>query len=81
MRRSIFARAGSRPTLLGLLLGGAASVALAAVAFGATTVAQPEQAPARALLEATHLPPLLVMPGERVKLRFDVQCAQAGVAI
>ena len=79
MRRSIFARAGSHPTLLGLLMGGVASVALAAVAFGATAVAQPEQAPARALLEATHLPPLLVMPGERVKLIFDVQCAQAGV--
>jgi hypothetical protein len=60
-------------------MGGATSVALAAVAFGATAVAQPEQAPPRALLEATHLPPLLVMPGEHVKLGFDVHCAQAGV--
>jgi hypothetical protein len=79
MRRSIFARAGSRPTVLGLLMGGAASVALAAVAFGSTAVVQPEQAVSRALLEATHLPPLLVMPGERTKLEFDVHCAQAGV--
>ena len=79
MRRSILARAGSRPSLLGLLVGGATSFALAAVSFGATPVAQPEQAPPQALLEATHLPPLLVTPGERVKLAFDVHCAQAGV--
>jgi hypothetical protein len=79
MRRSIFARGGSRPTLLGLLMGGTASLALAAVAFVATAIAQPEQTPPRALLEATHLPPLLVIPGERVKLAFDVHCTQAGV--
>lgn len=79
MRRSIFARGGSRPTLFGLLMGVAASVAVAAVAFGTTAIAQPEQAPPQALLEATHLPPLLVIPGERVKLAFDVHCAQAGV--
>jgi hypothetical protein len=48
------------------------------VSFGATAIAQPEQAPPQALLEATHLPPLLVTPGERVKLAFDVHCAQAG---
>jgi len=79
MRRLIFARAGSRPSLLGLLVGGATSVAVAAVALGATAVAQPDQAPPQTLLEATHLPPLLVMPGERVSLAFDVHCAQAGV--
>jgi hypothetical protein len=80
MRRSIFVRAGSHPTLLGLLAGGATSVAVAAVAFGATAVAQPEQAPPpHSLLEATHLPPLLVMSGEPVSLAFDVHCAQAGV--
>jgi hypothetical protein len=79
MRRSIFARAGSRPSLLGLLMGCATSIAVAAVSFGATAVAQSEQAPPQALLEATHLPPLLVMPGERVNLAFDVHCADAGV--
>jgi hypothetical protein len=60
-------------------VGGATSVAVAAVAFGATAVAQPEQVLPRTLLEATHLPPLLVMRGERVKLAFDVHCAQAGL--
>jgi hypothetical protein len=79
MRRSIFARGGSRPSLFGLLTGGAASVAVAAVAFGATAIARSEQALSQTLLEATHLPPLLVIPGERVKLAFDVSCAQAGV--
>ena len=79
MRRSIFTRAGSRPSLLGLLMGGATSIAVAAVSLGATAVAQPEQARPQALLEATHLPPLLVVPGEQVKLAFDVHCAQAGV--
>src|SRR5262245_10853774 len=79
MRPSILARAGSRPCFLGLLTGGATSVVLAAVVFGATAVAQTDQTPAQALLEATHLPPLLTMPGERVKLAFDVHCAQAGV--
>ena len=79
MRRSIFARAGSRPSVLGLLTGGALSVAVAAVAFGATAVAQTEQATPGVVLEATHFPPSLVMPGERVKLALDVHCARAGV--
>ena len=79
MRRPIFARAGSHPSLLGLLVGAATSVATVAMALGATAVARPEQAPPHSLLEATHLPPLLVMPGQRVSLAFDVHCAQAGV--
>lgn len=33
---------------------------------------------ARAVLDATHLPPLLTLPGERVELRYDVHCLPAG---
>jgi hypothetical protein len=29
---------------------------------------------ARPLLDATHLPPLLTIPGERVELRYDIHC-------
>ena len=79
MGTRIFARAGSRPSLLGFLMGGAMSVAVAAVVFGATALAQADETQPRTLLEATHLPPLLVIPGERVKLAFDVHCARAGV--
>src|SRR5207249_8896436 len=31
-----------------------------------------------ALIEATHLPPLLTIPGEPVTLRYDVYCAAPG---
>jgi len=79
VRWSIYARAGSRPSLLGLLVGVATAVSAGVVTLGAAAVAQPEQAEPRELLEATHLPPLLVVPGEPVKLAFDVHCAQAGV--
>ena len=44
-----------------------------------TAVAQ-KLAPTAAapVLEATHLPPLLTLTGERVELRYDVFCAAAG---
>ncbi len=32
-------------------------------------------APPQPVLEATHLPPLLTVPGERVELRYDVFCS------
>lgn len=78
MSRPIVARSALRPSVLGLLLGGVASVAAAAAAFGSSAVGPTFEVAPRAVLEATHLPPLLVLPGERVKLAFDVHCATAG---
>ena len=79
MRRPIVAPPAFCTSVLGLLLGGAASVTLAAAVLGAPAVAQTDQVAPHAVLEATHLPPLLVLPGERVKLAFDVHCVTAGV--
>ena len=79
MRRPIVARIALRPPVVGLLLGGVASAAVTAVVLGATAVAQTELPAPRAVLEATHFPPLIVVPDERVRLTFDVHCAQAGV--
>ena len=76
MRRPTVARTALRPSVLGLLIG---SVAVSAVALGTSAVAQTEHVAPAAVLEATHLPPLLVVPGEPVTLAFDVYCAQAGV--
>ena len=76
MRRPTVARTALRPSVLGLLIG---SAAVSAVALGTSAVAQTEHVAPAAVLEATHLPPLLVVPGERMKLAFDVYCAQAGV--
>ena len=60
--------------------GIAAGCALAslAAAVGGTAVAQ-QTAGARAVFEATHLPPLLTLPRERIRLTYDVHCAAAGV--
>ena len=33
---------------------------------------------AATLIEATHLPPLLTVPGEPVTLRYDIYCAPPG---
>ena len=79
MRRPIAARSALRPYVFGLLLGGVASIALSAVVLGAAADARTQQIAPRAVLEATHLPPLLVVPGENVKLAFDVHCASFGV--
>src|ERR687888_2673480 len=78
MRRSIAVATAYRPSILGLLLGGVVSAAVAAVVFGGAAVAHTDTA-AGAVLEASHLPPLLVVPGEPVELAFEVHCAQAGV--
>jgi hypothetical protein len=79
MSRSIVARAAFRPAVLGLVMGGVVSATAAAVVLGSTAAAGREQVAVHAVLEATHLPHLLVVPGERVKLAFEVHCAQAGV--
>jgi hypothetical protein len=62
--------------ILGLALGSAAGVATVTLASAAS-----QQAPVapRAVLDATHLPPLLTLPGERVDLSYDVHCAANGV--
>jgi hypothetical protein len=69
------------------LLGAAAGLAAGAVAGGCvlaltgTAIARglgsADRDPAT-LIEATHLPPLLTLPGEAVTLRYDVYCAPAG---
>jgi len=65
-------------------LGAAAGVAAGLVAglgltsaTGADRVGGVAGAPAR-LIDATHLPPLLTLPGEPPALRYDVYCAPPG---
>jgi hypothetical protein len=59
-----------------LLSGGVA--ALLTVFLAGTAIAQRTDANvAEPLLEATHLPPLLTTPGERVELRYDAFCVSA----
>lgn len=36
---------------------------------------------AKAVFDATHLPPLLTIPGDPVELRYDVHCLPAGVDV
>ncbi len=64
-------------SLLGVLAGGA--VGIVATASTGAAVAQRVLAPPRAVLEATHLPPLLRVPGEPTTLAYDVHCIPAGV--
>ena len=59
---------------------------LAAAVVGATTfvlagsaVAQREADSTGTLLEATHLPPLLTIPGEKVELSYDTYCFDSGI--
>src|SRR5262245_5238223 len=76
-------RAGRRdrrrlvPALLGVLAGCAA--AALAVVLGSSAVAQPVSAETHAVFDATHLPPLLTLSGERPRLTYDVHCAPEGV--
>jgi hypothetical protein len=58
--------------LLGALAGGLAGV-VAVMVTGTAVAQQTDGARVRAL-EATHLPPLLTAPGERVELRYDAIC-------
>ena len=58
--------------IVGVVLGsfaGVASVTLASAAAQQDGIAQ------HAVLDATHLPPLLTIAGERVELAYDVHCA------
>jgi hypothetical protein len=65
------------PALAGVLVG-VAGVWLA-VALGNTAVAQRSLSDTDAIFEASHLPPLLRLPGERPRLVYEVHCAPAGV--
>jgi len=62
--------------IVGIVLGSVAGVASVALANAA---AQRSSPPQRAVFDATHLPPLLTTPGERVDLAFDVHCAAGDV--
>ena len=65
--------------LMGVVAGCAVASFLVAAVGGAAVAQRPDET-ARAVFEATHLPPLLTLPGERVYLSYDVHCAPEGVA-
>jgi hypothetical protein len=56
--------------ILGLVVGSTAGAATVAIASTGE-----EPAAARPVFDATHLPPLLTTPGERVDLSYDAHCA------
>ena len=60
------------------VVAGCAVASLLVAAVGWTAVAQRPDKGARAVFEATHLPPLLRLPGEPVQLSYDVHCARGG---
>ena len=66
----------SRRTLAGVagLLAGVATGAAVAVVAGAAVQHRATTGAVEPQIEATHLPPLLTMPGEQVELRYDVYC-------
>ena len=76
MTRSRNVRRKRLASVLGVLAGGA--VGFAAIAVTGAAVAQQAIVPPHAILEATHLPPLLTLPREPVKLTYDVHCIAAG---
>ena len=63
--------------LVGLVCGGIAGTASALLA--ARAVAQVSNPSPQAVIEATHNPPLLTLPGEPLELSYGVFCAAAGV--
>jgi hypothetical protein len=69
-RRTMLALAGGLGA--GLLVGLAALATIPALALDEPPVSIPESLPK---LDATHLPPLLYEPDEKVTLRFDINCA------
>jgi hypothetical protein len=77
MRRLPHLRRVRLAPILGLVAGGA--VGVASIAVVGSAVAQRTTGTAQAVLEATHLPPLLALPGERIDLTYDVHCVPAGV--
>ena len=64
-----------RAAVVGLAIGALLGV-LFALASG-RAVAERQTGPARPLLDATHVPPLLTKSGENVVLRYDLHCSAA----
>lgn len=62
--------------IVGVVLGSVAGVASVTLANAAAQQSSPAHG---AVFDATHLPPLLTTPGERVNLAFDVHCTPGGV--
>jgi hypothetical protein len=77
MRRLHYVRRVRLAPILGLVAGGV--LGAAAIAIVGPAVAQRPGEVAQGVLEATHVPPLLALPGERVDLAYDVHCASGGV--
>ena len=77
MRRIRHARRAPHQTIAGLLV--VALVSTAAVVVGGAAFAQRSSGVPSAVFEATHLPPLLVLPGEPTRLTYDVHCLAEGV--
>jgi hypothetical protein len=67
----------ARLTPITVLLG--ISISAAAIVVGGAALAQRSPLVPGAVFEATHLPPLLVLPGEPVQLTYDVDCLAEGV--
>src|SRR5262245_11475996 len=71
---------GRRPeasSLVWLAIG--CALAVVGAAIGGRSLAHRPPSAARAVFEATHLPPLLRLSGEQTRLTYDVHCAPAGV--
>ena len=77
MRRHSLDRRRFVSALAGIAAGCALASLVATVA--ATAVARQSTSGASAVFDATHLPPLLTLPGERVRLVYDVHCAPEGI--
>jgi hypothetical protein len=73
MRLHILRRRRWLLVTIGLLLGAVAGSGAGSLA--GTVAVRDAGAPASPVLDATHLPPLLTLPGERVELEYDVHCA------
>jgi hypothetical protein len=77
MRRLHHIRRVRLAPILGLVAGGV--LGAVAIAIVGPAVAQRPGEVEQGVLEATHVPPLLVLPGEPIDLRYDVHCASNGV--
>jgi hypothetical protein len=66
-----------RPTIRSLAGGAAGMAALicGGLALTSGSAGNPSPAPAVALIDAAHLPPVLTLPGEPVRLRYAIVCA------
>lgn len=74
-RRSSRHLASVTGAVLGTLLG------VALIVLSSVAGAQQGLNATKAVFDATHLPPLLTIPGERVELRYDVHCLPAGMDV